>query len=81
MKFFNEIIESKKERKMQEVVKIRTPLAKKSPKRIPIKKLNKGKKIIVINILYYFISNFLGLSEPLKILRSLNQAYSLLNRP
>jgi len=51
MKFFNEI----KESKTQKVVKIRTPFVKKLPKKMPIEKPNKGKKIIVINILNYFI--------------------------
>ena len=55
MKFFNEIKESKQESKTQEVVKIRTPFVKKLPKRIPIKKPNKGKKMIIINILDYLI--------------------------
>jgi len=55
MKFFNEIKESKQESKTQEVVKIRTPFVKKLPKKMPIEKPNKGKKIIVINILNYFI--------------------------
>lgn len=51
IKSFKAKMDNTKEKKTQEVVKSRTPLYKTLPKRIPVIKLNNGKKSIVISML------------------------------